>query len=104
MFPEGIPVITEDTPHFRTITTRNGNKLESDTYFKKPEAFLDELKQEANEFSRTSKMNDLVKVGSIPVGIYMDLQRKGLTEDDVYMKRFLNDSDNAGFRTNTLRI
>lgn len=42
---------------------------------------------------------DFVKVASIPMTIFMELQKAGITRDPVAMKRWLNDPDNKFFRT-----
>jgi hypothetical protein len=39
------------------------------------------------------------KVASIPLTIWMDLYRKGITRDRKAFRRWLNDSDNRVFRT-----
>lgn len=39
------------------------------------------------------------KVASIPLGIYMELKKSGVLRDPVAFKRWLNDPDNAAFRT-----
>lgn len=39
------------------------------------------------------------KVASIPLNIYMDLQKRGTLRDPVAFKRWLNDPDNLAFRT-----
>lgn len=41
----------------------------------------------------------LTRVASIPLNIYFELQRAGITKDPVAMKRWLNDPDNRAFRT-----
>jgi hypothetical protein len=41
----------------------------------------------------------MVKVASIPLTVYFELKKKGLTKDPVAMKRWLNDPDNRFFRT-----
>ncbi|QTG15720.1 hypothetical protein G6M86_20980 [Agrobacterium tumefaciens] len=104
MFPEGVPMITEDDQYSRTVTTRFGNKLDIKTYFKKPELFLDEIKEQANNFSRTSSMGNMVQLAHIPTAMYMNMQAQGMIDDKKYMNRFLNNSDYAAFRTNTLRV
>jgi len=37
-------------------------------------------------------------VASIPIVIWMELQRQGITEDPAAMRRWLNDPDNRAFR------
>ena len=39
------------------------------------------------------------KIASIPLSIYMDLKKRGVLRDPVAFKRWLNDGDNAAFRT-----
>jgi hypothetical protein len=39
------------------------------------------------------------KVASIPLNIYMDLKKRGVLRDPAALKRWLNDPDNAAFRT-----
>lgn len=44
------------------------------------------------------------RVASIPLCIYYDLKRKGVLDDQKYMRRWLNDPDNRVFRTRPGRI
>ena len=39
------------------------------------------------------------KVASIPLVVWNDLQKKGITRDKAAFKRWLNDPDNKFFRT-----
>ena len=41
----------------------------------------------------------LEKVASIPMVLYMELKQKGILNDPVAMKKWLNDPDNRYFRT-----
>lgn len=60
---------------------------------------------EANKLSynqydeRSNWKGDMHRVASIPMSVYYDLQRKGILNDPVAMKRWLNDPDNRVFRT-----
>lgn len=49
--------------------------------------------------TRIGQKEELVKVASIPLAIFFDLQRKGITRDPVAFKKWLNDPDNRAFRT-----
>lgn len=42
---------------------------------------------------------DFAKVASIPLSVYFDLKKRGITKDPIAMKRWLNDPDNRAFRT-----
>jgi hypothetical protein len=47
---------------------------------------------------------DMVKVASLPLSIYYDLKQKGILDDQVAFKKWLNDRDNLVFRTRSGRI
>lgn len=83
---------------------RDGDKIVIQTNWKNLKAVLDANAREAAEFNATGKMNDLVKVATIPNGIYYDWKSKGYTDDPEKMKRLLNDADYAKLRTNGLRL
>ena len=60
----------------------------------------EENKQTFNQFDeRANWKGDMHKVASIPMSIFYDLQRKGILNDPVAMKKWLNDPDNRVFRT-----
>lgn len=46
-----------------------------------------------------NKYGDVNKVASIPLSVYYELKRKGIADDPVALKRWLNDGDNRVFRT-----
>lgn len=52
-----------------------------------------------NDAKRGFHGEDFAHVARIPLTIFMDLQKKGITKDPAAMKRWLNDPDNAAFRT-----
>lgn len=53
-----------------------------------------------NQFDeRTNWKGDMHKVASIPMAIYYDLKAKGILDDPVAMKAWLNNPDNRVFRT-----
>jgi hypothetical protein len=45
------------------------------------------------------RWGDMTRVASIPLSLYFDLKKKGIADDPVAMKRWLNDSENRFFRT-----
>lgn len=65
------------------------------------EPTLEFNKAQFNEFtsSRDKWGDGMTKVASIPLSVYMDLVKRGIAHDDAAMKRWLNDPDNALFRT-----
>lgn len=52
-----------------------------------------------NAIDKHTKWGDVSRVASIPLSIYYDLKRRGITDDPKAMKRWLNDPDNRAFRT-----
>lgn len=49
-------------------------------------------------------INGDTKVASLPLNVWMDLKRKGVVDDPRALKRWLNDPDNAAFRTRPGRV
>ena len=47
---------------------------------------------------------DVNKVASIPLNVYYDLKRRGIADDPVAFKKWLNDRDNKVFRTRAGRL
>lgn len=45
------------------------------------------------------RFGDLKRVASIPMPLYFQLKAEGKTEDQDFMRRWLNDPDNRFFRT-----
>lgn len=57
---------------------------------------------EANKRQSNSaggKWGEMAKVASIPLSVYYDLKRRGIIDDPVAMRKWLNDPDNFAFRT-----
>lgn len=48
---------------------------------------------------RANWKGDMHRVASIPMAVYMDLQKRGIVDDTRAFKRWLNDPDNRVFRT-----
>lgn len=51
------------------------------------------------DINSKEKWGDMARVASIPLSVYYDLKRRGIVDDPVAMKRWLNDPDNRAFRT-----
>lgn len=56
-------------------------------------------KEEFNNSRASTRGEEFVKVASIPLTIYFDLKKRGIANDPVALKRWLNDPDNRAFRT-----
>ncbi|WP_246691002.1 hypothetical protein [Neorhizobium alkalisoli] len=70
------------------------------TEWKSVQALLDSNSNESAEFNQTGKHGDIVKVAGIPIGLYFDWKRQGITDDPEALRRRLNDRDFSKFRTN----
>jgi hypothetical protein len=53
----------------------------------------------ADTDERAPFKGDLVRVASIPMNLFMELDRIGITRDPAAFRRWLNDRDNSVFRT-----
>ena len=60
-------------------------------------AIIEANKQEFN--SAPERWGEWTKVGSIPLSVYYELERQGITQDQKAMAKWLNDPDNLYFRT-----
>lgn len=56
-------------------------------------------KSEFNNSRSSTHGEEFVKVASVPLSLYFELKRKGIANDPVALKRWLNDPDNRAFRT-----
>lgn len=94
-------VLWEETPEYKVWLTRDGDKLIITTEYNDDvvKALMDQNQREANAFNATGSHGNIVKVASIPSGLYYDWQRQGITQDPEAMRRRLNDSDYSKFRT-----
>ena len=62
-------------------------------------------KKNKREFNDTpDRYRDVNKVASIPLNVYYDLKRRGIADDPVAFKKWLNDRDNQVFRTRAGRL
>ena len=60
-------------------------------------AIIESNKREFN--AAPERWGEWTKVGSIPLSVYYELERQGITKDQEAMKKWLNDPDNRYFRT-----
>lgn len=62
-------------------------------------SIIEENKQEYAQVDERARWGEWSKVASIPMSIYFQLKAEGKLDDQEYMKKWLNDSDNQYFRT-----
>lgn len=97
-------VLYDSNPDFDTYLIRDGGVFKITKYHKTASSVMAANAEEAKDFSRTGRLGTSVKVASMPTEYFMELQAKGITQDPTEYAKFLNNSDNAGFRTNNLRV
>ncbi|KWV45673.1 hypothetical protein AS026_15825 [Rhizobium altiplani] len=101
--PDGASICVYEDEFKSVYWVRRGDLVDVLT-FTKVDALLAANRAEANDFSKTSKLGNMVKIASVPTALHYQMQAEGITQDDKAIARFLNDSDNAKFRTNSLRV
>lgn len=68
------------------------------------DALIEANRADFNQFSGPrdkwgEEIGARTKVASIPLNVYQELKSKGILRDQAALKRWLNDPDNAAFRT-----
>jgi hypothetical protein len=68
------------------------------------EPILEANKLFMNDVDERARYGEMDRVASIPLDIYLELDRKGIAKDPVAFKRWLDDPDNRAFRTRPGRL
>lgn len=97
-------LLWEDTPSKTVWLMRDGDKMYMHTEWKNIRGMLDDNANAAAAFNATGKLDELVRVASIPIGVHYQWSKEGITEDETAIARRLNDGDYKKFRTNNLRV
>jgi len=92
-----------DEPGYRVWLTRNGDTIVVTEEWPDVQALLDSNAAIANDFSKNQKLQDFQQVASVPQWMINQWENEG-GRDKEYLRRKLNDPDNAKFRTNGLRL
>ena len=66
-------------------------------------ALADYNKAQRDETSRSQKSGDMVKVASLPMMVYLDLQQKGIIRDKAAMRKWLASEEAAPYRTHWMK-
>jgi hypothetical protein len=67
-------------------------------------AIIEENKQEYAQVDERARWGEWTRVASIPMSIYFQLKAEGKLDDEVYMKKWINDPDNKYFRTRSGQV
>mgnify|MGYP003452747742 CR=1 FL=1 len=98
-------LVDHDFQMKRTVWARQNP--DGSTTYRTDYAVDDTLEANATMRANVSKgwAGDWHKVASIPLGVYYDKLHQAINQDDkAHVQRFLNDSDNAKFRTKEGRV
>lgn len=60
---------------------------------------IEENKQEFAQVDERARWGEWTRVASIPLSLYYQMKAEGKLDDEAFMKRWLNDSNNQFFRT-----
>lgn len=59
---------------------------------------LEDAKRRRNSFSKLDRWGDGKVVASVPLSIYYEWMRDGKDRDTAFLRKWLNDPENSGFR------
>lgn len=104
VFGSHTTLVWEDTEDATTYLHREGDTIRIERRWKNVRAVLERNAREAAAFSKTDKLGDFVKLGTIPTGLFWQWQREGITDDPDALARRMNDPDYAKLRVNNLKI
>jgi|TARA_R100001463_G_scaffold23569_1_gene56451 hypothetical protein len=62
-------------------------------------SIIESNRRQLNMVDKHAKYGEWSKIASIPLSIYYELKKKGIVDDPIAMKKWLNDPDNKYFRT-----
>jgi hypothetical protein len=63
------------------------------------ESLIEHNKAQFNQIDERARYGEFTKVASIDMLTWLDLKKKGILDDQVRLKRWLNDPDNRYYRT-----
>lgn len=66
-------------------------------------ALADYNQAQRDETSRTQKSGDMVKVASLPMMVYLELQQKGILRNKAAMRKWLASEEAAPYRTHWMK-
>lgn len=104
MFHDTRTILFINEPGYRVWLTNLGNgQMSVQEEWPDFQALIDHNAEEAAQFSRNEKHGDFVKVASVPTWMVNQWEDEG-ARDREYLRRKLNDPDNAKFRVNDWRL
>lgn len=93
-------IISDDSDTTGIVTSFHYDADKDEAVIQKSQdvsAIIEANKAEFN--AAPERWGEWSKVGSIPLSVYYELERKGILQDQKALAKWLNDPDNRAFRT-----
>jgi hypothetical protein len=68
------------------------------------QALIDANRRQHNDKTDANWKGDMHKVASLPLAVWFKLKKEGIIGDKIAFRRWLNDPDNAAYRTRPGRV
>ena len=93
-------IISDDTNTTGIVTKFHYDADKDEAVIQKTQDVTSIIEANKKEFNEApERWGEWTKVGSIPLSVYYELERKGILQDQVALAKWLNDPDNRAFRT-----
>lgn len=93
-------IINDDSASTGIVTSFEYDADKDEAIIHKEQDVTSIIEANKAEFnSAPERWGEWTKVGSIPLSVYYELERQGITKDQKAMAKWLNDPDNLYFRT-----
>jgi hypothetical protein len=93
-------VIADDSNFNGIVTSFHYDADKDEAIIQKEQDVTSIIEANKREYNDApERWGEWTKVGSIPLSVYYELERKGILKDQVALAKWLNDPDNRAFRT-----
>lgn len=93
-------IISDDSASTGIVTKFHYDADKDEAVIQKTQDVSSIIEANKVEFNAApERFGEFTKVGSIPLSVYYELERKGILNDQKALAKWLNDPDNRAFRT-----
>lgn len=93
-------IISDDSDSTGIVTSFDYDADTDEAIISKEQDVTSIIEANKQEFNNApERWGEWTKVGSIPLSVYYELERKGILHDQKALAKWLNDPDNRAFRT-----
>jgi len=93
-------IIADDSNYNGIVTSFHYDDDKDEAIIQKEQDVTSIVEANKREYNDApERWGEWTKVGSIPLSVYYELERKGILKDQVALAKWLNDPDNRAFRT-----